>query len=64
MVALRHLVSKVSSVEKKNVAEREIIATPLLLPPSQISWTMCEEFDIIQIKQRPENYNSSSSMLM
>jgi len=34
MVALRHLVSKVSEEEKKNVAEKEIIATPLLLPTS------------------------------
>ena len=34
MVALRHLVSKVSEKEKKNVADKEIIATPLLLPTS------------------------------
>jgi len=34
MVALRHLVSKVSEEEKKKVAEKEIIATPLLLPTS------------------------------
>ena len=52
MVALRHLVSKVSE-EKKNVVEKEIIVTPLLLPTSYISWTMFQEFYMIQIKQRP-----------
>lgn len=34
MVALRHLVSKVPEEEKKNVAEKEIFSTPLLLPSS------------------------------